>query len=486
MFEAVVTSNGIDKDQYQDLWADAASDGIAPAELPAGDRWVTLKEIYVTNSLDLARHARNGSRMVVTLGENALRLWLNNGALDLSQILTPQFDAPIGPVASLVSVIPELEAVLKLEDPEERRFCGNCQIVSGLRFSTDNNAPGIPCLVWDGVLLLDGDQMRSLSRSDQLHRILSETSGAGWLQMDADAAFRELFDQGVAERREQVAAADSLSARLLLAVGNRVEPLRLALGRIQDKLFLDSCSPQELSELVLGLLGPTTLSSLVKALELEGLNPPARWNTPEARDFVASIGFPLEFATSPETRRDPEEAISGPIPLPDLHEYQVEVYGGIQDLIATGNGRRRAVVSLPTGGGKTRVVVQAAVDLVLKPEGDRRRVLWVAQTDELCEQAVQAFRQVWINRGAINTPLRIIRLWGGHRNPAPPTADQPVVVVASIQTLNNRIGEQSAQWLSKQGLWVVDECHHAITKSYSRVLRWLDAEVPGRGRSVFR
>jgi superfamily II DNA or RNA helicase len=162
--------------------------------------------------------------------------------------------------------------------------------------------------------------------------------------------------------------------------------------------------------------------------------------------------------------------------LPPLHDFQEEVMEGISALIPRDNFRRRAVVSLPTGGGKTRVTVQAAVELVLKPEGERRSVVWIAQTDELCEQAVQAVRQVWVNLGAQGTDLRIIRLWGGQATPDEQPMDKPIVVVASVQTLNNRFG--GLDWLSSPGLVVMDECHHAIAPSYTSVLRWLDAEAP--------
>jgi superfamily II DNA or RNA helicase len=213
------------------------------------------------------------------------------------------------------------------------------------------------------------------------------------------------------------------------------------------------------------------------------LKPPSRWNTVEARSFVASIGFPEEFAASPVTRREAEEYISGPIELPPLHDFQQDVLEGIRHLVASSTKRRRAVVSLPTGGGKTRVTVEGAVLLVLKPEGDSRTVLWVAQTDELCEQAVQSFRQVWLNLGAQKTDLRIFRLWGGNPNPAAQDLDKPLVVVASIQTLNSRMGTNGLAWLQKPGLVVVDECHHAITPSYTNLLRWLDAEAPRQGAS---
>ena len=56
---------------------------------------------------------------------------------------------------------------------------------------------------------------------------------------------------------------------------------------------------------------------------------------------------------------------------------------GLQALLASRRKRRRAVVSLPTGGGKTRVTVEASVRLVLALEGDNRNIVWVAQADEL-------------------------------------------------------------------------------------------------------
>jgi superfamily II DNA or RNA helicase len=55
------------------------------------------------------------------------------------------------------------------------------------------------------------------------------------------------------------------------------------------------------------------------------------------------------------------------------------------------------------------------------------------------------------------------------------------VVVASIQTLNSRMGAADLAGLRNPGLVVVDECHHAITPSYTNLLRFLDAEAPRPG-----
>jgi superfamily II DNA or RNA helicase len=313
---------------------------------------------------------------------------------------------------------------------------------------------------------------------------VNEVAAAGWLGCEPAQALERLGDARVDERRAEVARGASLPERLLLAVGHRNEPLHEALGDLAGKDFIQQCKPLQLAEIALAQLGPATLTALKDTLAAEGLKPPSRWNTAEARAFVATIGFPEEFAASPGARREAEEFISGPIELPTLHDFQVEVLDGIRTLVASGTARRRAVVSLPTGGGKTRVTVEASVELVLKPEGDRRSVVWVAQTDELCEQAVQAFRQVWLNLGAQQTDLRIVRLWGGNQNPTVQEADRPLVVVASIQTLNTRMGTVGLTWLQKPGLVVVDECHYAITPSYTNLLRWLDAEAPRQGATV--
>jgi hypothetical protein len=390
-------------------------------------------------------------------------LWKKKGARNLDELFKPTYKEVLGPPDSLTSAFPELVAVLR----PEFKTTARCQAVSGLNLSFDDTAEPLPCLMWENTLLLDSAQLAQLSRAVRLRLLVNEVAAAGWLQHESAEALQILGDARVDERRAEVARGVSLAERLLRAVGGRPEPLRKSLGDLEGMDFVQQCKPIKLAELTLAQLGSATLSILKDTLEAEGLKPPARWNTAESRAFVASIGFPDEYAASPESRREPEEYISGPIELPPLHDFQEEVLTGIRTLVASGTSRRRAVVSLPTGGGKTRVTVQAAVLRILKPEDERRSVVWVAQTDELCEQAVQAFRQVWLNLGAQRTDLRIVRLWGGNSNPSIQEPDKPVVVVASIQTLNSRMGTDGLVWLQKPGLVVVDECHHAITPSYT-------------------
>lgn len=474
MIDAHVTPAAIDGDALTDLWLGASNDGVVPTGLPSPAGRVPLSAAFVTTSADLARRARNPGRVVVVLDSPTMQLWLKAGAQDLAELIQAEWDAKAGPAERLTDVVPELYDVLRTDVREVSR----CQRVTHLRLSIADTTQAAPCLMWDGTLLLDAEQLAPLSRAERLRQLLTEIAASGWLCGSPADVLQRLGDAGVDERRAYVAKGATLAERLLRAASNRVEPLLDALGPpLRDMDFVRQCTPQQLAELVLAQLGPAALTALRDTLQAEGLQPPARWNTTAALAFAASIGFPPEFASSAETRREPEELISGPIELPPLHDFQQEVFDGLSSLLASGTKRRRAVISLPTGGGKTRVTVEAAVRLVLAPAGATRSVLWIAQTDELCEQAVQAFRQVWVNLGARRTNLRIARLWGGNPNPTGRDADKPVVVVASIQTLNNRLDAAELDWLRRPGLVVVDECHHAITPSYSALLRWLDAEA---------
>jgi superfamily II DNA or RNA helicase len=478
LIDALVTPQALGGDALTDLWLGAAQDGVVPTELPSPTGRLPLSAAFVTTSADLAQRARIPGRVVVVLDPPAMQFWLKAGAQDLARLVRAEWDAIAGPPERLTDVVPELGDVLHAEFREVAR----CQRVTQLRLRIADTAQVAPCLMWDGALLLDAEQLAPLSRTERLGRLLAEIAASGWLDGSPADALVCLGDAGLDERRAHVAQGATLAERLLRAAGNRVEQLLDALGQpLRDMDFVRQCTPLQLAELVLAQLGPAALTALRGTLQAEGLQPPARWNTSAALAFAAAIGFPPEFASSAEARREPEELISGPIELPPLHDFQQEVFDGLSALLASGTQRRRAVISLPTGGGKTRVTVEAAVRLVLAPEGATRSVLWIAQTDELCEQAVQAFRQVWVNLGARRTNLRIARLWGGNPNPTRFQAGKPVVVVASIQTLNNRVGAADLDWLRKPGLVVVDECHHAITPSYSSLLRWLDAQAPRSG-----
>ena len=209
---------------------------------------------------------------------------------------------------------------------------------------------------------------------------------------------------------------------------------------------------------------------------LTRLDPPRRWAGSErAVEFVRSLGFSTEWAGERRRNRDPFLEVEGPFSLPNLHGYQLTIAQNVRAMLRNEHGEgagRRGMISMPTGSGKTRVAVQAIVE-AMRDDDFRGGVLWVADRDELCEQAVEAWRQVWSSLGAQGSRLRISRMWAGQTRPLP--TSELHVVVATIQTLDKRFSTQGDEYdfLSDFKLVVFDEAHRSIARTFTSVMRAL-------------
>lgn len=205
--------------------------------------------------------------------------------------------------------------------------------------------------------------------------------------------------------------------------------------------------------------------------------------------FVRTLGFPMTFAGMAGDPTEPDEVEVEPFhPLPSLQDFQEDLRVQLLDVLGSGAGQNRGILTLPTGAGKTRTAVEALIQW-RQAASSLRGILWVAQSEELCEQAVQAFREVWIDQGhrpcAVRDSLSIHRLWGTGR--IVPTS--PSVVVASIQKLHAIVRgeddpgeaderkEELALMAREIGVVVVDEAHRMLAPSYAEVLRFLGIDV---------
>ena len=215
-----------------------------------------------------------------------------------------------------------------------------------------------------------------------------------------------------------------------------------------------------------------------------------RWHPGKAwaRHFTRILGFPSTFAGFAGSPDEPDSIEIQPFrPLPELEPFQAELLPPIREVISSGAGRNRAILTLPTGAGKTRTTIEAILAWYSQnPEPGT--ILWIAQSEELCEQAVQAFREVWIDFGHRNSTaretLQLGRLWGGGRG----IPEEANIVVASIQKLYSIISDEGsrrgelAELAGDLCLVAVDEAHRIPAPSYSVVLGFLGIDV-ARGES---
>lgn len=315
------------------------------------------------------------------------------------------------------------------------------------------------------IYLVDGgDGVSDLSSvSDTLELYLSKE--------DISEILRATRAQDIERRMEGIARLDSDAERLLAAVGEHALRQRLPQSLLSVLETNGALSGVEVAEAAISTYHTAALSEYRHALK--DLDPPQQWaGTPRAVSFVTSLGFSPEWAGERSLRRDPFIEVMGPYSLPALHDYQQIIAARLRQMLRSGaldREKRRGMISLPTGSGKTRVAVQGIVES-MRDDDFAGGVLWVADRDELCEQAVESWQQVWASLGSEAQSLRISRMWAGQ--PAPvPTSDLHVVV-ASIQTLYSKLNSRSSEhdFLRDFKLVVFDEAHRSIAPTFTSAM----------------
>lgn len=135
----------------------------------------------------------------------------------------------------------------------------------------------------------------------------------------------------------------------------------------------------------------------------------------------------------------------------DLRSYQREALQRVYQ--AYKDGKRRVIVSLPTGTGKTVVFAHFPRFFKMK-----KRLLVLAHREELLLQAREKFLR-------IDPELKIGIEQSASRAPA-----DAKVVIASVPTLG-RAGASRLRHLNPEDFFliVVDEAHHAVAPTYQRI-----------------
>lgn len=141
-----------------------------------------------------------------------------------------------------------------------------------------------------------------------------------------------------------------------------------------------------------------------------------------------------------------------------LRNYQREA---IDDLYKRWDaGAIRVPVVLATGLGKTVIFTTMIEEWLNDPQNAGKRVLVIAHTNELIDQAVRKMREVAPHRrvGIVKGPINNV---------------MAEIIVSSRQTLAS---EKRRNQLKRVGLIVIDECHHAIaTNTYGTILKHFGA-----------
>lgn len=128
---------------------------------------------------------------------------------------------------------------------------------------------------------------------------------------------------------------------------------------------------------------------------------------------------------------------------------------------------RRVVLHMPTGAGKTRTAMNVIADHLRWHEPTL--VIWLANSEELCEQSAAEFERAWHHLG--NRDVSVFRFWGSHSVDLDEVHDG--ILVGGLAKMYSQTRQRLGFIMALAGrtsLVVIDEAHSAIAETYRLIL----------------
>ena len=179
----------------------------------------------------------------------------------------------------------------------------------------------------------------------------------------------------------------------------------------------------------------------------------------------------------------PDAAAGRIAPAYPLYPFQRQVLHELLDAISgSALVERRVVAHLPTGAGKTRIACAAAAALLNRHGAEDKVFVWLAASEELCEQAASGLAEAWRHLG--NREAALHRYWGDARLDL--DRIEGGFLVAGLQKLyaaanaRLRAGEPGfLTGLARNTAGIVfDEAHQAVAPTYRFVAEQLTVDNP--------
>lgn len=158
-----------------------------------------------------------------------------------------------------------------------------------------------------------------------------------------------------------------------------------------------------------------------------------------------------------------------------LHSYQRQVLADI--IRALSAPERRAVAHLPTGAGKTRIATHAACYLLNQCDNPQSVVVWLASTEELCQQAADQLARGWKHLGKRDAYIH--RHWGNLLLDLTHLEFGFLVTgLAKLRSAASRDNTLLARLATRVSAVIFDEAHQAVANTYSFVTEQLCSGRP--------
>lgn len=149
-----------------------------------------------------------------------------------------------------------------------------------------------------------------------------------------------------------------------------------------------------------------------------------------------------------------------------LHDYQKNVL--LRSLSLYESENKNFMIHMPTGSGKTRVAMSLISRILM--QSDRSIVLWLAYSEELCEQAITEFKKAWSFLG--DRPTSVYRFYGSYKFTNPVDG----LFVAGLSKLWAKAKSDPtfiSFFSAKISAVIFDEAHQSLAPTYYEMLKEL-------------
>ena len=159
------------------------------------------------------------------------------------------------------------------------------------------------------------------------------------------------------------------------------------------------------------------------------------------------------------------EIINGKENLNDLFDYQKEILEKLFNFFCS--DQSSVIVQMPTGSGKTRTMLESIIVYFLKTEN--QKVIWLAHSEELLEQAIESLKKIWSCIGV--DEISIGRFWGNY-NTINNIDEIDFIFISHMKliSLHKNNKDEYENLFSEFKILVVDEAHKSSSTVLGRLI----------------